>query len=314
MRRGGSSAAPRPLAGITVVITGSRRATEQSALVSNMGGTPLVVPTIGIGLPSDDGEIEPFLRRLVEGPDYAVFTTATGVRVMMDAAERLGVKEAVLEALNSPRVTVVARSGKPRGELARSGAKVDLSPPADESTAAGVLKLHEARGLSRKSVAILRHGSRDGAARGRLIEAGARDVQECLAYRYSRRLEADGAGVLGSMGFRYVAPDEAAVLRLVRGLVEKTCRIDAITFTSPPAVGNLFVGAGERGLEKDLAQALNRDEVVVVAVGPTTRNELEEEHGVRVRVMPRVSAMGAMMNALAVYLANGGDGPGLEGG
>ena len=57
-----SSAASRPLEGLTIVVTGSRRATEQSALVMNMGGSPYVVPTVGISLPSDDSEIEPLLR------------------------------------------------------------------------------------------------------------------------------------------------------------------------------------------------------------------------------------------------------------
>jgi uroporphyrinogen-III synthase len=41
----------------------------------------------------------------------------------------------------------------------------------------------------------------------------------------------------------------------------------------------------------------------VVAVGPSTRSELEEGHGVKVQVMPEISAMGAMMNALAEYVA-----------
>jgi uroporphyrinogen-III synthase len=38
-----------------------------------------------------------------------------------------------------------------------------------------------------------------------------------------------------------------------------------------------------------------------VAVGSSTRSELHEL-GVRVDVMPKVSAMGAMMNALAAHM------------
>lgn len=39
-----------PLEGRTVVITASRRATEQATVVSKLGGSPYVVPTVGISL------------------------------------------------------------------------------------------------------------------------------------------------------------------------------------------------------------------------------------------------------------------------
>jgi len=298
------SAAPRPLEGMTIVVTGSRRATEQSALVSNLGGVPYVVPTVGISLPVDDGDIEPFLRKVGEGVDYAVFMTATGVRAMMNAADRLGMNKAVLEALNSPRTRVVARSGKPRGELSRSGVKVDASPPVGEETAKGILRLLQGEGLESKRIAVLWHGSMNAAFREGLLAAGAGDVCECLTYHYSRSLEAEGAEVLRSIGFRYRAPDEKAVVRLVEEIVGRGRRIDALTFTSPPAVDNLFEVAAELGLEGRLVEALARGETLVVAVGPSTRSELEE-HGVRVDVMPEVSAMGAMMNALAERVRKG---------
>jgi uroporphyrinogen-III synthase len=299
-----ASGVPRPLEGLTVVVTGSRRAAEQSSLVSNLGGQPYVVPTVGISLPADDSDVEPFLKNLVsqDGVDYAVFMTATGVRAMMLAAGRLGMKDAVLRALNSSRTTIVARSGKPKGELLRTGIKVDASPPREEATAAGILRLLRARGLAGKRVAILWHGSKGEALREGILAAGGRGVFECLTYHYSTVLEPEGAEVLGSIGFRYKAPDEQAVVQLILEVVERTRRIDAITFTSPPAVANLFEVAAEHGLDERLADALRANShVTVVAVGPSTRTELEE-HGARVDVMPEVSAMGAMMNALAEHV------------
>jgi uroporphyrinogen-III synthase len=289
---------------LTIVVTGSRRAPEQSALVTNLGGIPYVVPTVGISIPRDDTEIEPFLRELTgrEGADYALFMTATGVRAMMLAAERLGLKKAVLDALNSPRTVVVARSGKPRGELARTGIKVDASPPMEEATADGILRLLRAKGLARKRVAVLWHGSRNETLKDGILESGGRDVFECLAYHYSTLLEPRGAEVLGSIGFRYKAPEEKAVVRLIHEIVERSRRIDAITFTSPPAASGLFEVAADHGLEEQLRQALKESaDVVVVAVGSSTRSELHEL-GVRVDVTPEVSAMGAMMNALAAHV------------
>jgi len=302
--KGSSTAASLPLDGLTIVVTGSRRAPEQSALVTNLGGIPYVVPTVGISIPSDDSEIEPFLRELVgpEGADYAVFMTATGVRAMMMAAERLGLKTAVMDALNSSRTSVVARSGKPRGELARTGIKVDASPPREEATASGILRLLRERGLAGKRVAILWHGSKSETLREGIRAAGGHHVFECLTYHYSTVLDREGAEVLGSIGFKYKAPDEQTIVQLILEIVGKKRRLDAITFTSPPAVANLFEVAAEHGLEDRLKDALReRSDVVIVAVGPTTKGELEEQ-GVRVDVMPEISAMGAMMNALADHV------------
>jgi uroporphyrinogen-III synthase len=305
-----SSSASLPLEGLTIVVTGSRRAPEQAALVTNLGGIPYVVPTVGISIPRDDSEIEPFLRELVEpaGADYAVFMTATGVRAMMLAAERLGLRKAVLDSLNSKRTTVVARSGKPRGELARTGIKVDASPPRDEATAGGILRLLQAKGLVGKRVAVLWHGSKNEALGEGILAAGGLDVFECLTYHYSTVLEPEGAEVLGSIGFRYKAPDEKTVVKLIQEIVGKERKVDAITFTSPPAVANLFEVAAEHGLEERLKETLReRREIVVVAVGPSTKRELEE-HAVRVDVVPEVSAMGAMMNALAEHVKKGAGG------
>ena len=218
---------------------------------------------------------------------------------MVMAAERLGMKGEVLRALNSDLTTVVARSGKPRGELARTGIKVDASPPREEATAVGILKLLQAKGVGGKRVAILWHGSMSETLGKGILAAGGRGVFECLTYHYSTVLEPEGAEVLGSIGFRYKAPDEGAVVKLIEEIIDGSRRIDAITFTSPPAVANLFEVAAEHCLEERLGDALKRrTEIAVVAVGPSTRSELEE-HGVRVDVMPQVSAMGAMMNALA---------------
>ena len=295
-------AAPRPLEGLTIVVTGSRRAAEQSALVSNLGGIPYVVPTVGISIPADDSEVEPFLLKLTsgEGVDYAVFMTATGVRTMVLAAERLGLKEAVIQSLNRGGTTVVARSGKPRGELAKQGVKVDASPPREEATAKGIVDLLKKRGLRGKTVAILWHGSKSESTAKQMLAAGASEVSECLSYHYSRELESDGAEVLGSMGFNYKAPEEEAVLKLVEEVTTGGRRIDALTFTSPPAVSNLFEVAGEHGLEEKLVEVLGERRIVVAAVGSTTEGELEE-HGVKADVVPGISAMGAMTNALAAY-------------
>ncbi|HEV2390476.1 MAG TPA: uroporphyrinogen-III synthase, partial [Nitrososphaerales archaeon] len=138
---------------------------------------------------------------------------------------------------------------------------------------------------------------------------GAKRVFECLTYRYSTSLEPEGAEVLRSIGFRYKAPEEQTVVQLIEEIVERRRRIDAITFTSPPAVSTLFEVAAEHGLDERLRDALKEpSDIIIAAVGPSTKGELEE-HGVRVDVMPSVSAMGAMINALAERMAMARGGP-----
>ncbi|MDG6914934.1 MAG: uroporphyrinogen-III synthase [Nitrososphaerota archaeon] len=291
------------LDGMTVVVTASRRATEQSDLVSRLGGIPYLVPTVGVRLTDRDAQVEPFLRALTAPPgvDYAVFMTATGVRVLMLAANGLGVKGPLTESLNSPRVVVVARSAKPRLELAEQGIKVDAVPAREEPTALGVVGLLRRRGLRGKRVAVLWHGSRNQEALDGILEGGASEVFECFAYRYSKSQGEEGARVLGGMGFKPRGPEEARVLRLIGEIAGGTRRIDAVTFTSPPAASSLFETASQAGLEGDILRGLRERGIAVAAVGRSTQRELEAR-GAPVHVVPGVPAMGAMTVALAAYL------------
>ncbi len=101
------------------------------------------------------------------------------------------------------------------------------------------------------------------------------------------------------MGFNYKTPQEAKVVELVeevnKGLV------DAITFTSPPSAHDLFKIAEAHRMKDSLQLLLNKD-VIVVAVGPSTRKALEEE-GVRIDVMPNVYKMGSMVKSLSDYVS-----------
>ena len=297
-----ASVGARPLQGLTIVVTGSRRAGEQSALISNLGGTPYVVPTVGITPTADDSAVEPFLKSVIAGVDYAVFMTGPGVQALAVAAERLGKKGELLGALRSGRTVVVARSGKPKGVLTKLGVTVHSVPPLDQSTAKGIVEILKRRGVRGKTVAVLWHGSRDGWVKAELEKYGAERVVECSVYEYSRELDAGGAGVLSSLGFNPQAPSHDAVVRLVREIVSGERSIDAVTFTSPPAARNFFEAAREAGVEKDLREALNKKTVVVV--GDSTR-EVVEGRGVRVSVMPKVPGMGAMVSALADHVRKG---------
>ena len=291
---------PRPLEGRTIVITASRRASEQASLVSRLGGSAYVVPTVGISLAPDDGGVEKFLRSITEiGTDYVVFMTGPGVHSLLLAARKLLVEEELVRMLNSKGVKVVARSGKPKTVLARFGIKVDAMPPPGQATTEGVVSTLRRFGLSGKKVAIMWHGAHPSSTREELISAGAESVLECSTYSYSRRLDGQGADLLSSMGFSAVPPEDERLLSLIRELIAGERVVDAITFTSPPAVRHFFEAAEERGLEEELRLSLS-GKVCLAAVGPSTKKALEE-HGVEVDVVPGLQAMGAMMTALGEY-------------
>jgi len=284
------------LKGLTVAITGSRRASELAHLVSTFGGVPYVAPTVGIDVQEEEGlQVEGFVRRIVgEGCEYAVFMTGPGVYLVMSKAETLGLHRELVERLN--RLFVVARSHKPQKVLEKYGVRVGLVP--SENTAEGIAAEMKQFDLQGKRVAILWHGAPSSLLRQALEERGA-EVFEAQAYTYSPELEKSGAQVLGALGFEYVPPEHQRILQLIRDLLHGTVHV--LTFTSPPSVRNLFRMAEEHGLHEELRGRLN-SHALVVAVGPPTRRAIEE-HGVSVDVMPEVYKLGPMVRAIVSYVA-----------
>lgn len=282
------------LRGLTVAVTGSRRASELASLITSLGGQPYIAPTVGIEARQDiSKEAESFTNRILsEGIDYAIFMTGPGVYSLMAAARNLGIEQKLVESLK--RVTIVARSVKPLKALADHGLKTAMVP--EENTAEGIAKALKNRSMTGKRVAVLWHGSYSPLLRDELQAAGA-DVFEYSTYAYSLELRESGAEILDAMGFHYISPDEAKVVKLMEDI--KSGCIDAITFTSPPSVRNLFMIAGAHHLNESLLLSLK--DVIVVAVGPSTRRALEE-NGVQVDVVPQAYKMGPMVKALSDYL------------
>jgi uroporphyrinogen-III synthase len=283
------------LQGLTVAVTGSRRASELAQLITNLGGVPYVAPTVGIEVGEEaDLQTEGLIRCLVGGEaDYAVFMTGPGVYRLVSTAERLGLAREVIDSLN--RISVIARSHKPQKILERYGVRVGLVP--SDNTSEGIAQEMVKLDLGGKGVAILWHGDSHAMLRETLQQRGAK-VFEAVAYRYALELEERGAEVLAAVGFKSLPPEEQRILELIHELAEG--RIHIITFTSPPSARNLFLFAEAHGLDEDLRRSLNQ-QVVVVAVGLPTRRAIEE-NGVSVDVMPEVYKLGPMMRAIVEYL------------
>jgi uroporphyrinogen-III synthase len=286
-----------PLDGLTVAITSSRRAGELARIVENLGGRPYIAPTIGIeaDLENPKEDVLKFLDHVIAGNvDYVVFMTGPGIFSLFSIATKLGLEDKLIHSLSN--ATIIARSIKPKMVLKKYGVEVNLIP--EENTAQGVLRLLLAKGVVGKKIAILWHGDYPDQLRDTLYKARVLTVIEASTYRYSVDLKKDGASILESMGYDYVAPNERRVVQLIDKIIAG--KINSITFTSPPSVHDLFKIAEVNNKSQELKSSLNAN-VLVVAVGPSTKNAIEE-HCITVHVMPRIFKMGSMIKALDEYV------------
>ena len=101
------------LRGLTIAITGSRRASELAKIVENFGGKSYIAPTVGIeaNLGKPNEAILEFINRIVkQEAEYVIFMTGPGVFSLITLARSIGMEEALLASLR--KVTIIARSYK----------------------------------------------------------------------------------------------------------------------------------------------------------------------------------------------------------
>ena len=249
-------------------------------MITKLKGIPYLAPTIGIEpISENESQIKQFIEMIVNGSiDYVICMTGPGVYLLMTASEKLGNKKKLVEMMNCP--SIIARSAKPESQLNKNGIRVTLVPK--DNTTPGILNEMRNLEINNKRIAILSHGSSNPDLCIGLEVIGAK-VFEFMVYKYGDSLESDGAMVLSEMGYKYLPPDKKIVIQFIHELIDG--KIDAVTFTSPPSVRNLFRIAKANSLYDQLKRALNN--VIIVAVGPPSRKTIED-HGVSVHVTPQI--------------------------
>lgn len=262
------------LRGLRVGVTAQRRAQEQAALVRNLGGYPLVCPTAQVAWEEDSAAAQRWLDTLLAGVDDAVFMTGMGTERLLAHAQRTGRLEAAESALRATRVVV--RGSKAQPVLRRHGITIALVPR--PATTTGVLAALGSDLRGRRALVQLA-GPEPTALSDGMRQAGA-VVEAICIYRYP----ADS--VAGSA--------DEMVEAIVAG------QLDAITFTSAPAVEGLVAAAAERGQWPAVRRRLNS--MVVAAVGPVTAAALQGS-AVAVHVQPADPRTGPMMRDLADWIA-----------
>ncbi|PPH97061.1 uroporphyrinogen-III synthase [Rathayibacter sp. AY1D1] len=264
---------PDQLDGFRIGVTSDRRSEDLIAAFERRGAAVTHAPTIRMRGVDTEGALEEETRAIVAArPDVLLATTSYGLRRWLEAADAAGIELA--DALSSARILV--RGPKARGAIRAAG--LDDHGMSERETTTSLVDLALREGVAGRTIAVQLHGFTDPAQLQRLRDAGAR-VLTAAPYRWS------------------VHEDSARVLRLI----DAVCGggIDAVTFTSAPAVEALFTVAEAAGRLDDL-QAAFRETVVAAAVGPVTAVPLVEA-GI-LPVVPDRFRMGALIRLTCEHL------------
>ncbi|MDQ4085483.1 MAG: uroporphyrinogen-III synthase [Actinomycetota bacterium] len=265
----------RPLLGFRVGVTAARRQEEQVSLLERRGAQVTRAPVVRTAPLTDDSALLAVTHEcLRRPPDLVLATTGIGFHGWCEAADGWGLGEQLLGALRG--ATVLARGPKTVGAIRAAGLREGWSAPSE--TLEELLDHALALGVAGRRVALQEYGERLTEAVTRLRAAGA-DVVVATVYRCE------------------TVADRAPVDGLVEMVVRR--EVDAVTFTSAPAVTAFLESAEAAGRGEEVLQSL-RDGVAAACVGPVTAAPLRRS-GVPV-VQPDRARLGAMVRELAVQL------------
>ena len=263
------------LAGYRVGITSARKAEELATLLVRRGATVESAPALCADVAVAPDVLRAATEQVLAGPvDVLVATTGTGVRAWFDAAASWGHAEGLRAVLAAARV--LARGQKTVGALRRVGLHEQWSAPSERlQDVLAHLRLLDLRG---KRVVLQEHGQSLAAVAGALRVRGA-EVVVVPVYR------CETAGDLEPM-FRLVD--------LVAG-----GEVDAVTFTSAPAVATLMHVATASGQRDAVVDAFRR-EVLAACVGPVTAEAFDPWNVPTMQ--PERSRLAAMVQRLELEL------------
>lgn len=266
------------LAGFTIGVTADRRAEEQAHLLRRRGAEVVAGPSIRTHpLTPDDGLGRATEAIIAAPPDVVVLTTGIGVRSWLAGAESLGLGEPLLAALAG--AYVVARGPKAVGAAVTAGLPVAWAAPTEQSA---------------EIVAHLAQRTQPG-------QRVAVQLDGRLASPLDDALRRQGAEVLDVPVYRWTLPEHPApAQRLIDAAIAG--RLDAVTFTSAPALDNLFALAVPAGRQESLRRSLSGP-VACACVGPVCARAARD-HGLAVAAEPRRARLGAMVEALAQLLSD----------
>jgi uroporphyrinogen-III synthase len=200
-------------------------------------------------------------------PDFLVATTGMGMTMWLEAADGWDLGAPLRRALQQGRS--VARGAKALSALRRQGFEVAWQAPSE--TMEEVVEFLTNQGIGSARVAL------------QLFDPGGHPSTAALAGQCRELVEVPV--------YRWLMPDDEAP---ATRLIEEICAggVDAVTFTSQPAVHHLFRIAERLGRAEELRAACN-GMVIPICVGPVCGEAALEEGitGPRWPDPPRLAAM-----------------------
>lgn len=264
------------LAGRRIGVTSDRRSSDLIDAFERRGAQVLHAPTLRITHAQQDGPLLDDTRALIAArPDLLLAITGYGIRRWFEVADAADLAPDLQAALAGADILV-------RGPKARGGVRAvgldDAGMSVEETTASLVDKVlaEYPPGLS---IGVQVHGHTD-------------EVQ-------LDRLRAVHRQVLVVAPYRWTAIDDTdeRVQRLVAAICAR--ELDAVTFTSAPAVEALLAAAEGMGMYAQVVGAL-QDGVLAAAVGPVTAAPLLAV-GVN-PIQPERFRMGALIRLVCEHL------------
>ncbi|WP_186629185.1 uroporphyrinogen-III synthase [Rhodococcus sp. BP22] len=244
-----------PLAGKTIALTAERRAEEFAAMLERRGAATVHVPAIHVLPLLDDSELRQVTAGIIaQPPEMVVISTAVGFRGWLDAAKGWNTEDELLEALRASRI--IARGPKARGAIRGVGLREEWSPTTEASQE--VADHLEAEGIAGVDIAVQLHGT----------------ITEWEpTIHLSESLVRLGARVRPIPVYRWIRPvDQRPLVNLLGKIVDHD--VDAVTFTSAPAVASLLSTAKDNGMLEQFLAAL-KGPVAAICVGPVTSAPLD---------------------------------------
>ena len=240
-----------PLTGFRIGVTAARKVEEQVALLERRGAAVEWAPALSLE-PNhvDDTALRAATDDVIARPvDLFLATTGIGVRAWLDACERWGLLEEVLDVLG--RAEILARGPKSVGALRARGLR-ELWAPESECFD-DVLAHLRGRDLSGLRIVVQEHGQSLSMVAHALRRQGA-DVTTVTVYRVAS------------------ADDPGPMFKLIDLIADR--ELDAVTFTSAPAVAALMEAAASTGRRDEVVIAFQSD-AVAACVGPVTAAAFE---------------------------------------
>jgi uroporphyrinogen-III synthase len=257
----------------------SRRAKEIETLIATFDGRPIVAPAMR-EVPNDSDAAALELAHALAGGrfDAVIFLTGVGVRALVAAVDRAGLRESFLRAL--AHTHVITRGPKPVAVLRDLQVPVWVNAPEPnpwrELIAALDAKAREASWpISGKRIAVQEYG----VSNVDLLEA----------------LRARGADVTAVQAYQWAMPED---LQPLRDAAEAAARgdVDVVLVTSGIQFVHFWRVVREMGLDARVRDGLRR--AIIASIGPSASEELRR-HQVEPAFEPSHPKMGLLVREAA---------------